>query len=352
MNSKEKVLLKLIEELHVFCKEHDILYYLAETEKTAWSATLMMDGANMRKFLDDFKCKREDRALEWAGNNHAIVGDQIKYIDLSTLYYNQARLVREKYLGMYITIKPLGPSGSKLTKLDRFHRHMDFESNENRSAILNAASRKIHTSRIAAVKGKIKAKEITEVSIYGSPVYVRTSSSFAADPEAAWDTLIVRKKNNADFMCDETISYKEIDLGEDRKTLAAYERKLDRPRIIFKRGDALSSKCVQVSNASFCRFCVATDLLQKYSYEEIEKLGATEGEVKDALDAYLERAVKLRSKKQSGYIGERFTEVINKLYPKVDTNDLYAFTPDLYKEGIRLCDYKGDLIGIYGGSNE
>lgn len=352
MNGKEKVLLKLIEELHMFCKEHDILYYLSETEKTAWSASLMMDSKNMRKFLDSFKCDKEDRALEWAGNNHAILGDQIKYVDLSTLYYTQIRLVREKYLGMFVNIKPLGPSSSKLTKLDRFHRHMDFESNVKRSAIVNAAYRKMHSSRIAAVKGKIKAKEITEVSIYGTPVYVHMNSAFAANPESAWDSLIVRKKNNSEFMCDETISYRDIDLDEDRRTLAVYERKLDKPRIIFKRGDALSNKCVQVSNASFCRFCVATDLLQKYSYAEIAELGASEGEVKDALDAYIERAVKLRSKEQSGYISESFTKVINKLYPKIDTDDLYAFTPDLYKEGIRLCDYKGNLIGIYGGSNE
>ena len=75
-------------------------------------------------------------------------------------------------------------------------------------------------------------------------------------------------------------------------------------------------------------------------------------EVKDALDTYINRAVKLRKKNYSAYIGDEFTKVINKLYPEIDTGDLYAFTPDLYKEGIKLYDYKGELMGTYGGSNE
>ena len=136
------------------------------------------------------------------------------------------------------------------------------------------------------------------------------------------------------------------------KKLARYEQSIDIAKIGLKRGEALQSKCVQVSTASYCRFCVATDLLQKYSYDEIASLGAEPGEVKDALDEYIERAVKLRSKKYSAYIGDEFTKVINKLYPEINTKDLYAYTPDLYKKGIRLCDYKGDLIGIYGGSDE
>ena len=73
-----------------------------------------------------------------------------------------------------------------------------------------------------------------------------------------------------------------------------------------------------------------------FGYDEIEKLGATEGEVKKALDTYLDRANKLREKERSGYIGDDFTKVINKLYPKVDTKDLYKFTPDLYKSGIHV----------------
>ncbi|MBR1987160.1 MAG: hypothetical protein IKA24_09805 [Mogibacterium sp.] len=349
MDGKEKVLLKLIEELHGFCKENGILYYLAETEKTAWSASLMMDAENIRKFLGSFRCPAEGRALEWAGTNHSFSGDSIKYVDTDTLFYTQGRLIREINLGMFVSIKPLSKSSSKLAKLDRYHKHLDFGGSEKRSAFLNKAASKVYSSKVAKTKGKLKKKEIAETSIYGTPVYVRKSSAFAETPDAAWDRLIVRKKNNDEFMCDETISFRDLGLEEDRKALARYERKIAKPRIDLKRGEALQNECVQVSTASFCRFCVATDLLQKYSYEEIASLGAEPGEVKDALDTYIGRAVKLRKKNYSAYIGDEFTKVINKLYPEIDTDDLYAFTPDLYKEGIKLHDYKGNLIGVYGG---
>ncbi len=350
MDGKDKVLLKLIGELHEFCKANGIMYYLAETEKTAWSASLMMDAENIRKFLKSFKCPAEGRALEWAGTNHSFSGDSIKYVDTDTLYYTQGRLIREINLGMFVSIKPLSKSSSKLTRFDRYHKHLDYGGSERRSALLNSAAAKVYSSKIAKTGGKLKKKEITETGIYGTPVYVRKSSAFAETPDAAWDRLIVRKKNTDEFMCDETMSFRELDLKEDRKTLAGYERKIARSRINLKRGEALQNKCVQVSTASFCRFCVATDLLQKYSYEEIAELGAEPGEVKSALDAYMDRAVKLRKKNQSAYIGDEFTKVINKLYPEIDTDDLYAFTPDLYKKGIRLCDYKGELIGVYGGA--
>ena len=352
MDGKDKVLLKLINELHAFCKERGILYYLAETEKTAWSVSLMMDAANIRRFLSSFRCPDEGRALEWAGTNHAYNGDSIKYIDTDTLYYTQQRLVREIHLGMFVSIKPLGKSSSKLAKLDKYHRYLDYGNTENRSALLNAVAAKAYTSKVAKTKGKLNKKEITEVSIYGTPVFVRTGSAFTDDPDDAWDRLIVRKKNTDEFMCDETISYKDLGIEEDRKTLARYERNIVRSRLKLKKGEALQNKCVQVSSASYCRFCVATDLLMKYSYEEIEKLGAEDGEVKNALDTYLDRASKLKAKGYSAYIGDEFTKVINKLYPDFDTDALYANTPDLYKQGIRVCDYNGDLIGIYGGSNE
>lgn len=349
MDGKEKVLLKLIGELHEFCKKNGILYYLAESEKTAWSASLMMDADNIRKFLKGFKCPAEGRALEWAGTNHAFTGDAIKYVDTDTLYYTQGRLVREINLGMFVSIKPLSKSSSKLTKFDRYHRNLDLGGSEKRSALLNSAAAKVYSSKISKTKGKLKKKEIKEAVIYGTPVYVRAGSAFAETPDAAWDRLIVRKKNTDEFMCDETISFRDLDLKDDRKTLAAYERKIARSRVELKKGEALQNKCVQVSTASYARFCVATDLLQKYSYEEIEKLGAEPGEVKSALDTYISRATKLRKKDQSAYIGDEFTKVINKLYPQIDTKDLYAKTPDLYKEGIKLYDYKGDLIGVYGG---
>ena len=352
MDEKDKVLLTLIGELHAFCKEHDIIYYLAEAEKTAWSASIVMDSKNIKKFLDDFVCTREDRGLEWAGNNHAIVGEQVKYVDLNTLYYTQARLVREKYLGMFVQIKPISKSSSKLTKLDRFHKHMDFAGSNRRSALLNSVMKAVHSARIAKCKGKVSIDEVTEVNIYGTTVYAKKNSVFVTDPRNAWDKMIVRKKNSDEFVCDETISFKEVGFDEDRKTLAAYERKVDKPRVMLKRGAALQSKCVQVSNASFCRYCVATDLLMKYSYDDIIRHGKEDGEVKEALDAYIERALKLRKKGRSSYVGDEFTKVINTLYPNIDTEVLYADTPDLYKHGVRVCDYRGDLIGVYGGSDE
>ena len=350
MDGKEKVLLRLLGELHGFCKENGILYYLAESEKTAWSASLMMDAENIRKFLKTFKCTAEGRALEWVGTNHAYTGDSIKYVDTDTLYYTQGRLIRELNLGMFVSIKPLSKSSSKLTKFDRYHRVIDLRGNEKRSALLNSAAAKAGLSKLAKTKGELKKKDIVEVSVYGTPVYVRKGSAFAETPDAAWDRLISRKKNTDEFMCDETISFRELDLKDDRKTLAGYERKIAKARQDLKRGEELQNKCVQVSTASYARFCVATDLLQKYSYDEIAALGAEPGEVKDALDTYIGRATKLRKKNYSAYIGDEFTKVINKLYPAIDTKDLYAYTPDLYKEGIKLCDYKGELIGVYGGA--
>ena len=349
MDGKEKVLLKLIGELHGFCKENGILYYLAETEKSAWSASLMMDAEGIRKFLKTFRCPAEGRALEWAGSNHAYSGDSIKYVDTDTLYYTQGRLIREINLGMFVSIRPIGKTSSKLRKLDRYHKVIDLGGGEKRSALLNSAAAKVYSSKLAKTKGKLKKKDITEVSICGTPVCVRKGSAFEKEPDAAWDRLIDRKKNNDEFMCDETISFKELDLKDDRKKLAAYERKIVKPRMDLKRGEALQNKCVQVSTASYARFCVATDLLMKYSYDEIASLGAEPGEVKAALDTYIGRAVKLRKKNYSAYIGDEFTKVINRLYPEIDTKDLYANTPALYKDGIKVYDCKGELIGVYGG---
>ena len=352
MDSKDKVLLKLIGELHEYCKSNGLLYYLSETETTAYSATLIMDPDNIKKFLQGFKCPSEDRGLEWAGNNHAIVGEKIKYADLNTFYYTKDRLLRELYLGMFVTISPAKPNKSKLAKLDRVHRYTGIAKSDGRSSLLNSAAAKAYYSRVSKSGGKLKKTDIVEISIHGTPVYVRKKSDFAADPEAAWDRHIVRKPNSNEFMCDETISFREMDFESDRKTLANFERSIVLPRRKLKKGEALRKSCVMVSSASYCRFCVATDLLMKYSYDEIEKLGATEGEVKKALDTYLDRANKLRERERSGYIGDDFTKVINKLYPKVDTKDLYKFTPDLYKSGIHVYDLKGELIGTYGGSNE
>ena len=352
MDSKDNVLLTLIGELHEYCKANGLLYYLSETETTAYSVTLIMDPDNIKKFLQSFKCPSEDRGLEWAGNNHAIVGEKIKYADLNTFYYTKDRLLRELYLGMFVTISPAKPNKSKLAKLDRVHRYTGIAKSDGRSALLNSAAAKTYYTRINKAGGKLKKADIIEVVIGDTPVYVRKKSAFVKDPDAAWDKHIVRKPNSNEFMCDESFSYKDLNLENDRKTLADYERKIVLPRRKLKKGEALRKLCATVSTASYCRFCVATDLLMKYSYDEILEHGAEKGEIKKALDTYIERANKLREKECSGYVGDEFTKVINKLYPKVDTTDLYKFTPDLYKSGIHVYDQKGELIGTYGGSNE
>ena len=166
MDGKEKVLLKLIGELHGFCKENGILYCLAETETAAWTASLMMDADSIRKFLKSFKCPAEGRALEWAGCNHAYSGDSIKYVDTDTLYYTQGRLVRELNLGMFVSIRPIDKTSSILSKFDRYHKVIDIRGGEKRSALLNSAAAKAYSSKLSKTKGKIKKKGIVETSIY------------------------------------------------------------------------------------------------------------------------------------------------------------------------------------------
>ena len=150
------------------------------------------------------------------------------------------------------------------------------------------------------------------------------------------------------YICDPELSYRDLDLAKDRKTLAQYNRKLQRPKIRYKHSEADQSRVVAVSTASFARFCIATELLQKYSYDQIVELADTEP-VKESLETYLSRAKKVRGKKLSAYVGDEFTAALKKIYPDLDTDDLYKYTPELFYEGIRITDYKGDLIGVYGG---
>ena len=350
MNNKEKTILKLIGELHEYCRKNKILYYLAENEKTPWSATLCMDAANLKKFAGSFRPAGENRAIEWRGNNHSILGDHMRYVDLDTFYYTEERLVREIYLGMFVKIAPIGKGKSRWRKLDRFRKYLGFEKSTRRSAAANLVAGRIYSDIISRSGGKISKKDLTEVEIDGVRFYVKKGSAFCDAPEECFSKLIVKKGNNEAFICDETISYRDIDLESDRKRLSEYNRKLVRPKVRYKRSQSLQGRCVAVANASYYRYCVATDLLMKYSYQEIiDKAG--EEPVRSLLETYMERANKMRKKQQSVYIGDEFTKVIKAVYPDVDTDDLYKYTPELYKEGIRVYDWKGDVIGVYGGSN-
>ena len=348
MNEKKSVILTLLGEVHKLCKKNGIVYYLAETEKTAYSATLTMDAQAIRKFIDSYEGDTEHRALEHRGNNHSLSDNNLKYIDLDTTYITEGRIIRDIHLGMYIKIKPAGDSKSVWTKLERFRKHTGFETSVKRSALINSLSGAIYKDAIRKSNGKITAKSVKEIEIAGTPVYVKKDSPFIEDPEGCFDKLIVEKNNTEFFVCDAELSYRDIDLDSSRKRLAIYYRKLRVPKIKFKRSDAEQNLATAVSGASFARFCVATDLLQKYTYEEIIE-HADDEDVRAALNEYISKATKLRSKKLSAYIGDEFTEVINKLYPEIDTDDLYKYTPEVYLEGIKVTDYNGNLIGIYGG---
>lgn len=348
MNEKEKIILELLGELHSQCKRNKIVYYLAESEKAGYTASVVMDAANLEKFIKTFEYDKEHRALEYRGNNYSLTDNNLRYINLDTLYFTEERLARDIHLGMFIKIKPMGKSNSVWNKFDRFRKHMGYAGKDRRSALINKVSGLMYSGTIKKSAGKLSAKDVVEIQIEGTPVYVKKGSAFVDAPEERFAKLIVKKGNNEVFVCDEEISYKDIDLTEDRKRLAAYQRKLRVPKVKSKRSGAKQSKCVAYSTASYARFCVATDLLQKYSYQEIVER-CDEEPIRNALDIYIEKAKKVRSKQLSAYVGDEFTEVINKVYPEINTKDLYKYTPELYYEGIKVYDYKGSLIGVYGG---
>lgn len=350
MDEKLQVILRLLGELHEFCEENNIFYCLADAGKTPYTASVKMDPQKILRFVREFM-PADSRAVEWMGNNHRYIGDTVKYIDLNTTYVNENRLLREVHLGMYITIIPAAPSGGRLKKLDRYRKHLGYSATDDRSAILNGITGVMFNSMLKAGKASLKAKDIVTVDICSIKINVPRGSGFADDPEGAFISMIRRKPNSDSFFCDADMSYRDIDFSEDRKVLADYNREIRKARISYKNSEHLQGDLVHIANASYYRFCVATDILMKYSYDEMIEL-ANDPAVRDSLELYMKRAKTIRRKRGSLYIGDEFTKVINTVYPDVDTDDLYKFTPEIYREGIRVCDYKGDLTGIYGGAYE
>lgn len=348
MDSKSRVILELLGEIHQICKKNDILYYPDDTDDYPYSMTIMMDAKGLLKFLEVYDGDTEHRVLEWKGNNNRISGDVVRYVNTDTLSVMPGRLARELYLGMFVTIRTTGLSGSLWRFVDRGRNHFGFAGTERRSAAMNKISAGVQKSMIRKTKGEIKKKSVTEITYDGISLYAKKDSLLARNPEAGLNKLIIRRPNDDEFICDETMSYREFDFSEERKVLASFEREISVARLKRNRGEEKRLECVYVSLASHCRYTLATDLLSKYSYEEIIN-GAGEAPIKGILKRYLSQAAKIRDNGGSAYIGDEFTAVINKLFPKVNTDELYKNTPDVYYEGIKVYDWKGDLIATYGG---
>lgn len=349
MNAKKKVLLNLLGEIHEFCDKHGIVYQLAEENKTPYILAIKMDAKNLQKFIDSYDLDSEHRALEWMGTNGRYLGSSLKYNDLDTVYYTEDRLLGEINLGMYISIDTLKPSKSKWKKSERIWKYLRYVGSNKTGNALKSITGNIHRDLIKNSPGKLKRSDVELITIDGVSFYVRKDSPLIRTGENGFDELIREKPNVENFYCDETLSFRTVDLDEDRKHIRNVA--LGKAKLRYKKGEAIRVACANVSRASFYRYYMVTELLSKYSYSEIIE-HADEEPVKPILAKYLQEAKKLHDKGRSLYIGEEFTKVINTLFPDVDTDELYKFTPDLYKEGIRLCDYKGNLIKVYGGANE
>lgn len=351
MDLKEEKLLNLLGEIHRHCTSNGILYYLDEKSRAAYSPTICMDADNIRKFIKTFH-PADNRYLEWMGNNYRFANKQLRYIDEDTLYYTEERLFSESHLGMFVTIDTQEVLTGKIKRIEKVWKKLDSSPSTRRSGILNSSAAAIHKKLSSLTSGKkITNKQLKLVNLNGVEFYVLKKSSNFDNPEEGFVKAIKKKANVDNFFCDAEISYKEMNLDEERKNLYKIHKSLSKENLKVAVGERQRSTCSASVDSAFYRYNYAVELIQKYGYDELMENGDKDP-IKPLLDEYIKIAEKYRNRKMSLYIGDKFTAVLNKHYSKLDTNKLYKYTPEFYKEGLEIRDYKGNIISKVGGQND
>lgn len=355
MTDKDQVLLELVGEIHQHCVKNNILYYLdyfsKPKDRLAYSPVLRMDAEGLSKFLKTFKPK-DNRALEWLGNNFRFSGKCVHYINENTVHYSEDRLMRELHLGMFVTIDTEQANTGINNKIEKGWNYYNASSSNTRLALANAIAGTIHKNMLSKTgKKKISKKRLRLVSVDGVEFYIlKKAPEFEAE-EQYLTKAYKMPENTTNFFCDTEVSYRDLDLKDEKRCLAeTYSKRLKNKRL-SKEGEAYRVKCAQVTNASFYRYHYAIELIKRYGYDALMN-DLENPEIKGLMDEYMGFAEKLHSAKRSIYIGERFTKVVEKRYPSVDTKKLYEFTAPLLYEGVKIYDYNGNLIEVVGGKND
>ena len=125
MNKSVNIIMELLSEIHFICKQNNIQYFVAGEialciykgkgfPQDLDTAKVIMTSNNLKKFIKMYNGnKKENRAIEWMGNNENFSRVCLRYINTGTTYYTPYRVSVEKHLGMFVTIDVLRPYNKK-----------------------------------------------------------------------------------------------------------------------------------------------------------------------------------------------------------------------------------------------
>lgn len=400
MKNNALIIKRLIEEIHQLCVQNKIEYFLtgdlallacrnmdiSDTEID--SGTILMTAENFKKFIicgeENLK---ENRVIEWMGNNGAFPGLFARYVDISTTYYTHERLIYEKHLGMFVTVqlmrpkgkfdiccqsweksyeniaKGLNPTGKKLEPIFRKRLAKKIRKNGWETAAKEIACKLIKKySRHAGCREYWTKDTNNQIMYFSSSFFSRGVLTKVGDIElyVSYENEKLVKRiygkrqykeryieaagNSMEIFCDSEIPYTDLHLDSYKHTIKdifTYEDKIKKRIRPYKRK---KEKMMDSLFRLYYKYYFGVKLMDNidklermYSKGESEKL-------KDIFLPYIEAM-----EEYGGiYIDERINSLVESLY-SVKMGELFKNVPDSEKTGLPLYNYRGEYLRTIGG---
>ena len=334
------------------------------------------------------KINQEDRALEWIETNPDFPGLYARYVDTSTVYYSALRLCTEKQMGMSITINILRPRGSSLTRdklRERVWRDWSMGLRPIRKkikysfSVLDAKASmfgkekvaKQYADKLLSYYASLRKKNGSEGDVWilkdtKIRPYIYPASLFAEDTmvnlhgytfitvkDQEKYSYSARKRNvslkdNIYSFCDTEIPFRELNL-ENYKEMAESFIKFRQDFVMnpkFRRNKKKWRSLLRTLSRTYYRYYYGTMLLDHVDeYEEMLRLGK-KAKLREELDPYKSAIMKYGCV----YLNDRMSDLMIELYGDVIIRKMED-RPELFDEGIKIYDYKGNYQRTIGGKD-
>lgn len=402
MKSKALIVKRLIEEIHQLCVQNKIEYFLTEnlallayrnidiSDTEIDSGAILMTAENLEKFIicgeENLK---ENRVIEWMGNNGAFPGLFARYVDISTTYYTHERLICEKHLGMFVTVQLLRPK----SKFDICYQSWE-KSYENIAKGVNPTGKKLEPVFRKRLAKKIRkngretvAKEIActlikkysrltgcreywtkdinnRILYFSSSFFSRCVLTKVGDIELYVsgenekllkriygkrqykDKCIEFAENSMMFFCDSEIPYTDLHLDSyvhTIKDIFIYEDKIKKKIRPYKKK---KEKMIDNLFRIYYKYYFGIKLMDNIDKLELMYSEGESEKLKEIFLPYIE------AMEEYGviYIDERISSLVERLY-SIEMGGIFKNVPDSEKIGLPLYNYRGEYLRTIGGQD-
>ena len=159
------------------------------------------------------------------------------------------------------------------------------------------------------------------------------------------------KKNDigitSDFFVDTDISYKQLNLTKYKDDTKSLLKKSKLSSVEEKSLKRKRREYFDLMIVSYYRYYFGLKIANKIKLLEKSFLCEEYDNVNEVIYPYLRLAKKYRLKNKSLYLTKDVNVFLKKYYD-VDIDYLFFYTPDVFKEGIKLYDYKGNFLKNIG----